>query len=328
MDFKIDLVQNVNIPLISSLLRPRSHDSSWFSVGLAARGVYLAKVDFAGEMPRVARCEYHETGPVSASALERLRREADLGSHACTTLLAPGEYQIMLVDAPNVPTGELKTAVRWKIKDSLNYHVDDATVDVLQIPASKYGSERVQSIYAIAASNDIIRKRIELFERAKIALDVIDIPETAQRNIAALFEQDDRALVLLVFDDNGGLLTFTSCGELFLARRIDISAGQLCDANESLREQHRDRVELELQRSLDYFDRQFNHMAISRVLVSVPDDAKLVEFLASVSDAKVEKLDLSQVMDIGAIPALADSEFAANALLTLGAALRQEKRVL
>ena len=318
----------MEIPLISSLFKSKSHDAGWFAIGLGAHGVYLARVQFAGAMPRVGRCEYHETGVVSAASLEKLRREADIGSHDFTTLLAPGEYQMLLVDAPNVPVNELKTAIRWKIKDGLNYHIDDATVDVLQIPASKYGSDRVQSMYAIAAANDTVQKRIALFEQAKIQLDVIDIPETAQRNIAALFEQDDRALALLAFDDNGGLLTFTSGGELFLARRIEITVGQLRDANETLREQYRDRVELELQRSLDYFDRQFNHLPVSRVLVSVPDDTGLVEFLASVSDAKVEKLDLSQVMDISAVPALADSEFVANALPTLGAALRQEKRAL
>ena len=318
----------MRIPLISSLLRSKNHDAGWSAIGLGAHGVHLAKVEFTGAMPRVVRCEYHETGTVSAATLEKLRREANLGSHDFTTLLAPGEYQILLVDAPNVPADELKAAIRWKIKDGLSYHIDDATVDVLQIPASKYGSDHAQSMYAIAAANDTIQKRIALFEQAKIELDVIDIPETAQRNIAALFEQDGRALALLAFDGNGGLLTFTLGGELFLARRIEISAEQLCDANENLREQYRGRVELELQRSLDYFGRQFNHMAVSRVLVSVPDDAGLVEFLAPVTDVKVEKLDLSQVMDISAVPALADSEFTANALPVLGAALRQEQRAL
>lgn len=318
----------MRVSRIPALFKSKKHGAGWYAICLDAHGVYLAKVEFAGAMPRVVRCEYHETGIISVAALEKLRREANLDSHDFTTLLAPGEYQMLLVDAPNVPADELKTATRWKIKDGLSYHIDDATVDVLQIPASKYGSDRVQSMYAIAAANDTIQKRIALFEQAKIELDVIDIPETAQRNIAALFEQDDRALALLAFDDNGGLLTFTSGGELFLARRIDISAGQLRDANENLREQYRDRVELELQRSLDYFDRQFNHLPVSRVLVAAPDDAGLVEFLASVSDAKVEKLDLSQVMDISAAPALADSEFAANALPALGAALRQEKRAL
>src|SRR3990170_3584620 len=318
----------MKIPLIAALFNSSRRNAGWSAVCLGSHGVYLAKVESSGAMPRVKRCEYHETGMISATALGALCREANFGGHDFTTLLAPGEYQMLLVDAPNVPASELKTAIRWKIKDGLSYHIDDATVDVLQIPASKYGSDRAQSMYAIAASNETIRKRIALFEQAKIELDVIDIPEMAQRNIAALFEQNDRALVLLAFDENGGLMTFTSRGELLLARRIEITAGQLQDANEQLRQQYRDRVELELQRSLDYFDRQYNHLPVSRVLVCAPDDAGLVNLLAAAVDVKVERLELSQVMDISKVPALADSEFVAHALPVLGAALRQESRIL
>lgn len=317
----------MGISHISSLFKPKARDTGWFAICPDEHGVYLAKVEFTGAMPRVVRCEYHGTGTVSAAALEKLQHEAYPGSCAVTTLLNPGDYQILLVDAPNVPADELKTAIRWKIKDNLNYHIDDATVDALQIPAHKYGSERAQSMYAIAASNDTIQKRIKLFEQARITLDVIDIPEMALRNIAALFEQDERALVLLAFDDNGGLMTFTMGGELYLSRRTEITAGQLQDANETLREQYRARVELELQRSLDYFDRQFNHIPVSRVLVSAPDNTGLAAFLVA-ADVKVEKLDLSQVMDISAVPALAESEFMAHALPALGAAMRREEKSL
>ncbi len=315
-------------PSISSLFKTKNHDAGWFAISSGAQGIYMAKIKFVGAMPTVVRCEYHETGAVSASSLDKLRRDANIDNHAVTTLLAPGEYQMLLVEAPNVPADEMKTAVRWKIKDGLNFHIDDATVDMVRIPASKYVAGRPQSLYAIAASNSIIQERIRLFEQAKIGLDVIDIPEMAQRNIAALFERDERALVLLAFDDNGGLMTFTAGGELYLSRRIEISVGQLRDADVNFRQQSRERVETELQRSLDYFDRQYNHLPVDRVLVCVPDDTGLVEFLASDLDAKVQKLDLSQVMDLSAIPALADSEFVAHTLPVLGAALRQESRVL
>jgi MSHA biogenesis protein MshI len=318
----------MKIPQISSLFKPKSHDAGWFAIGLGAHGIYLAKIKFVGAMPCVVRCEYHETGTVSADSLAKLRRESDIDNHDVTTLLAPGEYQMLLVEAPNVPIDEMKTAARWKIKDSLNYHIDDATVDMVRIPASKYGSGRPQSLYAIAAANSIVQERIRLFEEAKLGLDVIDIPEMAQRNIAALFERDDRALVVLAFDDYGGLMTFTAGGELYLSRRMEISVGQLLDANENLRQQYRDRIETELQRSLDYFDRQYNLLKVDLVLVSVPDNTGLVEFLASELDAKVQKLDLSQVMDISAVPELADSEFVTHILPTLGAALRHESRVL
>lgn len=318
----------MGIPLLSSFFKQKPRNAGWFAICPGEHGVHLAEVQFIGAMPRVLRCEFHETGTVSAAALEKLRRETNFGPGPFTTLLVPGEYQMLLVEAPNVPVNELKTAIRWKIKDGLNYHVDDATVDVLQIPANKYGSDRVQSMYAIAAANAVVQQRIALFEQARLDLEVIDIPEMALRNISALFEQDDRALALLAFNDNGGLMVFTSGGELFLSRRMDITAGQLQDADENRRQQYHERVELELQRSLDYFDRQFNHILVNRVLIGAPDSSGLVPFLAKASDSRVEKLDLSQVMDIGAVPALADSDFAARALLALGAAMRQEKLAL
>ncbi|MBI3222450.1 MAG: agglutinin biogenesis protein MshI [Nitrosomonadales bacterium] len=320
----------MKIPAIHSFFKRKSREVGWFAITLGEHGICFAKLKSRHNsvMPYVERCEYHAVYEVSPATLEKLRRESHVGRCDFTTLLSPGEYQMLLVDAPNVPADELKTAIRWKIKDSLSYHIDDATLDVLQIPASKYGSDRAQSIYAVAAPDTVIKKRIEFFEQAGIELGVIDIPEMAQRNIAALYEQEDRALVLLAFDDSGGLLTFTSGGELFLARRMEISARQLQDASEELREQYRGRVELEVQRSLDYFDRQFNHLPVSRMLVSAPDSTGLVEYLSEIVGAKVEKLDLSEVMDISAIPELADSEFAAHVLPALGAALRKERREL
>ncbi len=318
----------MNISSLSRLFKPKSSDAGLLAIGLAADGIYLAQVLFNGAKPRVVRCDYVESGSASVEVLAHLHREYELGNPVCTTLLAPGEYQMLLVESPGVPDSELKTAIRWKIKDSLTYPVDDATVDVLQIPVNKNRvDQRPQSLYAIASPNPTIQKRMSLFEDAGFELAVIDIPETAQRNIAALFEQKDRALALLAFDEMGGLLTFTADGELYLSRRIEITAGQLADANENLRAQYRDRVELELQRSLDYFDRQFNYLSLSRVLLSAPEDGTLLALLGAAVGVPVEQLDLSSVMDISAVPVLESSEYASRVLHTLGAAFRHEVRV-
>jgi MSHA biogenesis protein MshI len=313
---------------IFSMLNRGNRDAGWVSVSLGNKGIYVAQAKYVGSRPQVTRCAFYPVAEINSVALEKIRKEAQLEDGRCTTVLASNEYQLMMVEAPNVPVDELKTAIRWKIKDSLNYHVDDATIDVLQIPANKYGSDRPQSLYAVAASNETIRKRITLFEKAKFDLSVIDIPETAQRNIAALYETEGRALALLAFNDEGGLLTMTCDGELFLARRIEITLGQLTDADENLRQQYQDRVELEVQRSLDYFDRQFHHIPVDRMLVSVPAELGLVQLLADNLGLPVEALDLAQGMDIVGVPELADAEYASYALNALGAALRLEKKAL
>lgn len=317
----------MQIPVLSNLFKQASQRVGWFAICTNSNGVSFAQVKHSkGSLPRVLVCTFHPVENITPPVLEKLRKDARIGNFQFITLLASGEYQILMVEAPNVPPEEMKTAVRWRIKDSLSCHVDDAVVDVLQIPSGKAGGDHPQSLYAVAASNDTIKKRTALFEKAKTNLKVIDIPEMAQRNIAALFEEEGRCLALLAFDDNGGMLTFTSGGELYLARRIEITLGQLQDADEDLRQQYLDRVELETQRSLDYFGRQYSHIAINRLLVSAPIRLGLVQWLAPHLEAPVEQIDLSKALDISGVPELADSEYVAHVFLALGAALRQDRR--
>ncbi|MBI5889667.1 MAG: agglutinin biogenesis protein MshI [Nitrosomonadales bacterium] len=318
----------MEMPQFFKLFKQSRRASGWVAVVTGQRGVHIAQAKYVGLRPQVTKCNFYPLAEISASALEKARKDAQPDEARFTTLLSANEYQMMMVDAPNVPVDELKTAIRWKIKDALSYHIDDATIDVLQIPINKYGGDRPQSLYAVAASNETIRKRIGLFEKAKVDLSVIDIPEMAQRNIAALFEIEGRGLAMLALGDEGCLLTITCDGELFLARRIDISLGQLQDADENLRQQYLDRVELELQRSLDYFDRQFHHIPVSRLLLAAPETLGLDKMLANSLGLPVEMLDLAQGMDIVAVPEMSDSEFVCHALPALGAALRQEKKAL
>lgn len=319
----------MKIPFFSGLFKKSRRAGAGFAVAISGNGVHFAQVKYVAGRPQVVAYAYHQmagakSAGVSSAALEKIRKGMKVGDVEFSTLLAPGEYQLLQVEAPNVPQNEMKSAVRWSIKDMLSYHVDDATLDVFNIPANQTSGDRKKSIYVVAASNELIRKRSELFERAHINLRVIDIPEMAQRNIAALYEQDGRALALLAFDESGGLLTFTSGGELYLARRIEISIGQLQDANEALRQQYFDRLELEVQRSIDHFDRQFSHLTVQRFLLSVPENTGLVEKLGKSLELKVERLDLSEAMDISEAPGLASDETQVYALHALGAALRQE----
>lgn len=315
----------MKLPLLEKLTGRLRHGAGSLSVCTGSRGAYVCEVASGGDKPLVKQCRFFPLLEVNAEVLSKLRRDHDIGTHQFATLLSHGEYQIVMVDAPNVPAEELKTAMRWRMKDVIDYPVEEAVVDVLSIPSQRLGSEQ-QSVYAVAARNEVIRKRIQMFESAGMPLSVIDIPETAQRNVAGLFEQEGRALALLAFDHTGGLLTFSSGGELFLARRMEVTVGQLQDASESARSRHLERVELELQRSMDYFDRQYSHLPVSRTLVAAPEEIGLEQFLATNTGLPVQALELAQGLDLSLVPELADRSFAAHLLPALGLALRQEGR--
>lgn len=267
-------------------------------------------------------------GEPLAVALDKLARECHADRYQCTTLLSPREYQILSVDSPNVPPAELKTAIRWRLKDLLDYHVDDATIDVLDIPQEKHAPPRSHPMYAIAAPSATVEQRQEMFGQARIPLGVIDIPEMAQRNIAALVEPEGRGVAMLSFDDDGGLLTFSAGGELYLARRIDVPlAGQ---SGTEQRNAAFDRISLELQRSLDHFDRQYHYVTLSKLVLAPlgPEGEGLKSHLSENLYTPVEAIDLDGVLDLSAVPTLKQPELQQRYFLTLGAALRLEERVL
>lgn len=261
-------------------------------------------------------------------AAQNAAREHGLGRYNCSTLLAPGEYQVLLVEAPNVPQAELKTAIRWRIKDLLDYHVNDATVDVLAVPPNPSGSERPQSMYAVTARNDLIQACIGRFESARIPLTVIDIPETSQRNVAALFERDERGLAMLYVGINEGMLTINFRRELMLARRIDVGMQEITSASGTAREELFQRVLLELQRTFDHFDRQFAYVPVARLMLAPdPEETGLLEYLAGNLDLPVERVRLSAAIDFGARAELEPRD-EWRLFHLIGAALRQETKAL
>jgi MSHA biogenesis protein MshI len=166
---------------------------------------------------------------------------------------------------------------------------------------------------------------MKLFSHAKIPLGVIDIAETAQRNIATLFETDQRAVAMLSFLGDSGLLTFSARGELYLSRRIEVTLDQLLQSNAETRMSLFERIALELQRSLDHMDRQFSYVPIGRVLIApLPEDIPLADYLKSNVSSSVERANLAEVLDFQNAPGLAESGTQMEFWLTLGAALRAE----
>lgn len=308
----------------SSLFRRKGGHTGRVAIYSNGHHVQFARIDWVEQRPVLASYEVQALSANTSAELLRACQSVKLSSFNCSFLLQPSEYQLLMVDAPNVPMEEMKSAIGWKIKDSLHQSVDDTTLDVLPIPSSHQGAERSKSLYVVAAANKLIKQRMEMFATAKLNLEVIDVPEMAQRNMASLFEEPGRCLAMLAFDESGGLLTFTSDGELYMSRRIEVSSGQLCDVNDDMRYQIQDRIELEVQRSLDYVDRQFNHMQVNRLLLAAPAECGLQARLSGNISVPVVTLDIAEVMDISSVPALASSELQVDAFYALGAAMRKE----
>ncbi len=264
---------------------------------LLAAGVVAVKGDNWNE----ALARLHGRGPVSL-------------------VLNPADYRLRLLDAPNVPADELKSAVRWQIQDMLDFHADDGTVDVLEVPHPEHVSHARQ-IFAVAAKNSLLAEEAVLATNAGLNLTIIDIMETAQRNLAARLETAGRALAAFSFIETGALLTLTLDGELCMARTLGVNPALLeSEGLDSVLE----RLTLEIQRSLDHFDRQFGGIPVDRLLLAPMDKADSLRVgLAGNLALPVEVLNLADVLDIAAFPEA--TSLPSPCFHAIGAALRMEE---
>ena len=300
-------------------LDAKTRKTGWLVVELdPARSSFVHARAKNGGKPRVTL--YGERELSGADSAEKLAKELAFSRYACSTLLQPGRYQLLQVEAPNVPAGERKAALRWRLKDMVDFPVDDAVLDTLDLPPGAAPPGRTQNVYAVVAHNKEVRSCIEQFQRARIPLSVIDVPEMAQRNIAALYEDDGRALALLHAMEDASLLTINYRAELLLARRIDVGTRALFGAQRE-RDEAFERVVLELQRTFDLMDRQYPQLSLSKLLVApLPMDSDLLPHLRQNLGTVVESIDLAQVLAFdGAVPEHAQQWRLFHAI---GAALR------
>lgn len=298
--------------------------SGLFGIDFQPDGIAIARVQqTARRRPRVSVCEFRAFGGDEHKALARLTADFRLKRTRCTAVLAERDYKLLLTEAPEVRAEELKAAVRWRIKDLIDFHINDATLDVFDIPATS-GAGKVRAMYAVVARNEAIQRRVDALHEAGAHLEVIDIPEMALRNVAALMPEDASGVALLSLNEAGGLITVTKQGEIYFTRSIDLGLETL---RTDARTPHFERIALEIQRSLDYFDSHFRLAPIAQVLVAPTTEPVpgLIEHLAANLNVRVAELNVESLFDWErpVSPAVQ-----ARCLKALGAALREERAVL
>ncbi len=149
---------------------------------------------------------------------------------AAHSMLRPEQYQLLQIDAPPVAPEELRAAARFQIREMVNVHIDDITLDVMQVGDGQ--QKGPNHLFVVAAKNEVVREVIALGDALNWEVPVIDIQETAQRNLqSALAKQDGRLeradAALLITDELQAVLTISANEELFFTRRLDLPQGFL-----------------------------------------------------------------------------------------------------
>lgn len=305
------------------MFKSRQKAKQWLAVLLQTGRVDVARVVRApGKQPQLALLESFSLDDGAEKSLKRLARLYRSHAGRCTTLLRPGEYHLTQFEAPSVPAAEHAEALRWRFKDMVDFPLADASISACDIPGHDE-TARPSLVYAAAASASVVAATMQRFANAGFKLAAIDIPEMAQRNVAALLEEENRGLAMLSIDESGALLTITWRGELYAVRRMELSTTQLAAAGSEQRQQMIERVALDLQRTFDNFDRQYGFISVAGISLALAAD--IPEVSAELSKnlyLPLQVMNLAKVCSFDAVPAFADPVRQAQGLWAIGAALR------
>ena len=301
--------------------------------------------------------------------LQRLQALGMKGIEA-TVMLRPEQYQLLQIDTPPVAPEELRSAARYQIREMLDVHIDDVTLDVMKVgDGQQKGTEH---LFVVAATNAVIRQALELGNSLNWKISVIDIQETAQRNLQTMLGRHTgtvpRAQAALVLSEGQhALLTISANEELFYTRRLDVPKGFLemdwggPDGGEAATEgftpvgeyvpdykvgpesygtdysgggggaapgnsEGAQRVLVEVQRSLDLWDRSWSSLPLDGLKVYAGERSQeLAQWLTREMGHSVGSLELPSLFS--GMDAFAPADVTACAPL-LGVLLRNEARKL
>lgn len=247
-----------------------------------------------------------EQGADSLKAFVERLTGMGLAGHPAMAMLCTEQSMLLQIPAPAVPAEELRSAARYQIRDMVDTHIDDLTLDVLHVGDGH--AKTTGQLFVVAAANAAIRDIMQLASSMEWPLRVIDVQEMAQRNLQSAWAQHagfaQRATAaLVVANDKQALLTISAAGELYYCRRLDLPAGFMAmqwsgaagveaapvDAYTPVDEYVPDygrpasafgledtslggadpaqRVLVELQRSLDLWDRTWSNLPLASVSV-------------------------------------------------------------
>ncbi|HEU4780118.1 MAG TPA: hypothetical protein VFS58_09570 [Steroidobacteraceae bacterium] len=281
-----------------------------------------------GQRPKVLRIVV-EKAPLGFAdpVLKEIIADFDLRRVPVTAVINSSDYQIAQVQAPDVPTEELRAAARYSMRDAFDFPIDTATLDVFEIPEQTSSGDK-RMCFAIATRGDAVAKISSIFERLFRRFDVIDIPELCQRNLCSLLPHDAKGVALLLIRDESAQLVLTRRGMLYVTRRFDFrQRGELNgDADAEADELPMDPqvLSLELQRSLDYYESHFDETPIHDLFIA-PAGIRANLLAAELGISTGLRISMFNIHDLVDVSFSAEIPAGWLPCMAIGAAMRARK---
>ncbi len=171
-----------------------------------------------------------------------------------------------------------------------------------------------------------IKSIVDVVTESGLELAVIDIPELVMKNISSAFIDDENGVALMDLRYTGSTMNISKADSMYLTRRIntqlDPNVMQSADW-----EMLKDRLVLEFQRSLDYYESQMGKSPINKIILMPRqhDSEAMASSLNQLLTASVSVLDLAAFLDSEEILTTEEQQIY---MPVIGATLRGIKKVV
>lgn len=223
-------------------------------------------------------------------ALDSLSTERRWAAADITLILSHDQYQVFQLARPEgLDESELGDALKWKLKDFLDFNPSDAVTDVFPFPKDA-SRGRGNLLNVVAARKSLVSELVELVKKCGLTLVTINIADLALRNLMPRIDPDRRGTALVHMSERFGQMIVCKGETLYLSRQLDVTSGELRSA--SSQERAVQSLGLEIQRSLDYYESQLGQGPPGIIsLVAQDNGLPLPSMLAAYVAATVNTLD-------------------------------------
>lgn len=222
--------------------------------------------------------------------LTQLLRELDVKGE-CQLTLSNSQYHAVQVDKPNVPDAELHAALPWQIKDLVPISPEDILLDYYQIPIENIAQQKLN---VICSSLSTVKPITDFLFAQGIELKGITVADYAFCNLIP--KSDDAHIVLYQQPMQELDIIIVKQGCLYFCRNLH-GFSQIGDKTEQeLAFGIIDSLSLEIQRSIDYYERQLKQAPIKQISVILPiaSESKIIDMLANNTHLPVKSLQFPE----------------------------------
>lgn len=284
--------------------RKGSSSELCLGIEIAPKGIGVAVVSGRGtSTPTIQQCAFFPCAPGDwESALAGFCKEHGVADVPTYVAFHHEYYELMLIDAPQVPDEELTDAVKWRVKDFINGDIESYVVDAFRLPSDAYRG-RMDMIYAAYMKRETVVAVIDLCESLDLELVEMGVSELARASLTVGKEEfTDLGVAFLYMEETKGQIDLMENGFLYLSRGIETGYGMLNQGQSSGglsldNTTQFDSLALEIQRSLDYYESQLGKNGISKLLLLTPTPltAETCENLSEKLPVTVESFSIDSI---------------------------------